>query len=265
MPGMARAFSTRAPSKNPLKGNQISGPVALLSTTNMLSYNAPDIQGTPRIRISSSSPSNQRAASTSSASSQGSIPESENGNTSPGSMTDASSVTDSGPPSPEANHLSTYFEAPTKTVARSQSTTSLQSKMSHAKSNSIESAPMIPQRAPSHSKRAHQDLARKRSLNHHGSVPNFRSSKEMAHTSGEVFARGSIEPNHPFGKELDQLMEVAEEFNGAVRNAELDEDFTFMQSHGLSRFDVNDYMVEISGLYSTRFEDQIAIVEPAWI
>ena len=80
-----------------------------------------------------------------------------------------------------------------------------------------------------------------------------------------MFARGSVEPNHPFGKELDQLMEVAEEFNGAVRNIELDEDYTFMQSNGLRRFDASDYMLEISGLYPFRFEEHIAVVEPTWI
>ncbi|KAL9080234.1 MAG: hypothetical protein Q9157_000956 [Trypethelium eluteriae] len=267
--GMARAFSTRAPGKQSLTGHQISGPVALLSTTNMLSYNAPDIQGTPRIRHASTGSAtdmpNIRTTSTSSSSSHRSIPESENGNTSPDTMTDASSVTDSGPPSPEPNHLSTYFQAPVKGLPRSRSTTSLHSKASHGKTLSVESVPSIPQRAPSHSKRAHQDMARKRSLNHHGSVPNFRDSKDSARAPAEVFARGSVEPNHPFGKELNQLMEVAEEFNGAVRNIELDEDYSFMQTRGLGRFDANTYMLEISGLYSTRFEDQIAVVEPAWI
>ncbi|KAI9662317.1 MAG: hypothetical protein M1821_008484 [Bathelium mastoideum] len=262
---VSRAYSTRAPGKG-LKANQISGPVALLSTTNMLSYNAPDIQGTPRIRhISTSSISNTRVASTSSDSSQRSSPDSDTGNSSPESMTDASSVTDSGPPSPMNNHLSTYFQAP-KAVSRSQSTSSLRSKASHSKSLSIDSVPSVPSRAPSHSKRAHQDMARKRSLHHHGSVPNFRQSKESPRpVTAEVFARGSVEPNHPFGKELDQLMEVAEEFNGAVRNIELDEDYTYMQTRGLARFDANDYTLEISGLYSMRFEDQIAIVEQAWI
>ena len=265
---MTRAFSTRQQGKHPLKGNQISGPIELLSTTNMLSYNAPDIQGTPRIRhisTSTTSNSNSRAASTASAASHRSASESENGNSSPASMTDASSVTDSGPPSPEPNHLSMYFRAPPKTVSRSQSTSSLQSKASHGKSLSMDGTPSIPQRAPSHSKRAHQNMARKRSLNHSGSVPNLRASKEAKRPSAEAFTRGSVEPSHPFGKELDQLMEVAEEFNGAVRSIELDEDYSFMQSSGLGHFNANDYMLEISGLYSTRFEDQVAIVEPAWI
>lgn len=108
-------------------------------------------------------------------------------------------------------------------------------------------------------------MARKRSIKHHGSVPDFRSSKEAKRPSADMFTRSSVEPNHPFGKELDQLMEVAEEFNGAVRNIELNEDYNFMQSHGLGYFNVNDYMLEISGLYCSRFEEQVAIVEPAWI
>ncbi|KAI9689674.1 MAG: hypothetical protein M1820_010103 [Bogoriella megaspora] len=279
--GMTRAASTRTPGKS-LDRHAISSPVELLSTTNMLSYNAPDIQGTPRIRHISSSPTSSpvspgfntvshpvqtsRAPSTSSASSQQSAIDSDSGNASPGSLTDASSVTDSNPPSPgpEPNHLSAYFEAP-KGMYRSQSTSSLRSKALQSRAVSAEGIPSIPQRAPSHSKRAHQDLARKRSISRHGSVPNFRDSKDAPRTSAEMFTRGSFEPNHPFGKELDQLIEVAEEFNGAVRNIEIDEDTQFMQNRGLGRYDVNDYMLEISSLYSVRFEDRIAIVEPAWI
>jgi hypothetical protein len=279
--GMARAYSTRTSGRPLFARHQISGPVELLSTTNMLSYNAPDIEGTRRIihksSSSTSSPTSPtvqtaptaRAASTSSSSTAHSQPlgiDSDGGNVSPASLTDASSVTDSGPPSPEPNRLSTYFQAPgTKEMARSVSSSSLRSKASHEKTYSIESAPSIPQRAPSHSKRAHQDVARKRSLNHHGSVPSLRSSRETPRGSAEVFTRRSVEPNHPFGKELDQLIEVAEEFNGAVRNIELDEDYQFMQSKGLGRFGANDYMLEISGLFSSRFEDQIVVVEPTWI
>lgn len=53
---------------------------------------------------------------------------------------------------------------------------------------------------------------------------------------------------NPFGKELAQLDEVAEEFGQVVRRAERDADEVYMEAHGLEKFGAGDYMWEIQGL-----------------
>jgi hypothetical protein len=53
--------------------------------------------------------------------------------------------------------------------------------------------------------------------------------------------------HHPFGKELEQLDEVAEEFGGAVRDVEREGDVTTMREKRLARFCVQDYLSEIGG------------------
>ena len=67
---------------------------------------------------------------------------------------------------------------------------------------------------------------------------------------------------NPFGKELAQLEEVAQQFGHAVRSAEKDADTVFMESHGLACFGASDYMFEIQTLIHAMFADeQPAIID----
>jgi len=67
--------------------------------------------------------------------------------------------------------------------------------------------------------------------------------------------RGTIveEENHPFGKELEQLNEVAEEFGTVVLSAEMEADLATIRERKLARFCAGDYLAEIKPLFNARF------------
>jgi hypothetical protein len=77
-----------------------------------------------------------------------------------------------------------------------------------------------------------------------------------------MFRATIAEESHPFGAELEQLNEVAEEFGGVVRDAEFEADYAVIREKGLAMFCAADYLQEIKPLFSTRF----AMAQPmAWI
>jgi len=79
--------------------------------------------------------------------------------------------------------------------------------------------------------------------------------------STEMF--GANDASHPFGKELEQVNEVAEDFG--VSDSVLDEEEQFLRRKGLKKFGAGDYMMEIEGLYGGIFEDRLAPFGTAWI
>ena len=247
-----RASSMRDSNQH-IDRNKISSPVALLSTTNMLSYNAPDI-ATMRHASSSSS-------STLSHSSAEDSDHTLSSNRSRETLTDASSI-DSSPTSPEPNHLSCYFPA-TQTPHRSASSGNL-----FRKSELTEKVPGVPERAVSHSKRAHERVVHKRSLQNMKPPSSLhmreqRSSREHR-TYFDMF-KSTVEEGHPFGKELEQLNEVVEEFGGVVMDVEMEEDLASMSQKGLVKLCATDYLDEIRPLYSGLFESQYLSTPTAWI
>lgn len=196
--------------------NKISAPVELISTTNMLSYNAPDLYPS-----SSSSVSGDEDGVPSLSHSSSASPD----NSSAGSS----------PNSPEPNHLSCYFNG----SAGRQS------------SSSNEEAPMIPQRALSHTKRSHESISWQRNMSRMSSKKN-----SYAHTSLDMFTQPPVEivEQHPFGNELAQVTELAEEYiQSGVRTGVIDEEEQYLLSRGLFKFDAQDYMNEIQGLFSSAF------------
>lgn len=250
--------------KNPtlqIDRNQISLPIALLSTTNTLVYDAPDLANmnfvamrnasSARSTHSSADDSDNSISGRSRASSQGSRD----------TLTDASSV-NSSPTSPSPNHLSGYFPAPNgKQLRKSASTNSL----SRVKEEPVEPVPALPQRAVSHSKRAHVQLAQKRSMQNlstrgtsissRGSLGSVREQR----SSMEIFATATIsEEAHPFGAELEQLNEVAEEFSGVARSAEEQTDVDQMRRRNLAAFCAAEYLAEIQPLFSALVAPQMA-------
>lgn len=73
---------------------------------------------------------------------------------------------------------------------------------------------------------------------------------------------------HPFGKELEQVDEVAEEFG--VRNDIMEEEERYLYKHGFMKFGAQDYIAEIESFYGGGggggvFEDMMPPSAHAWI
>lgn len=75
-------------------------------------------------------------------------------------------------------------------------------------------------------------------------MPERPSSRSSAH---QMFT-GPTDLTHPFGKELAQVNEVAEEF-GATQTL-IDEEEQELLNKGFRKFGVNDYLDEIADLYN---------------
>ncbi|GAB1728235.1 hypothetical protein KC343_g15482 [Hortaea werneckii] len=272
---LARAFTTRRQQKpemhitspmyigraatqrggRPVNRSQISAPKVLLSTSNVQLNNAEHIAGASPIENRSFS-SGSSVVSSSAEDSDGSS----RGNASVHSndtITDASSVDESPMRTePEPNHLSCYFKPAVDTHARSPSQSP-----SHSARPSLET-PSIPQREPSHSKKAHETLHRKRSVQRMFSPPPTAREHRRSPTQ-ESFVEAPKEG--PFGRELAQLDEVAEEFGHVVRDAETEADFASMKKHDLAYYAASDYLSEIQSMIYSTFEDESADGRAGWI
>jgi hypothetical protein len=288
---------------------KISAPVELIHTTNMLSYNAPDIR--PR-NVSDSSTASPSSASTKS-----------------DEDSDAHTVASTPPTSPdvpsmnlaaklEANHLSSYFTAPPEVEMQM----SMDRKPS-ARTGSVRAAvermeaPAIPQRSPSHTKkpldapnftrspsaRLSEQSARSASTKAHSTFSRASSSSSNTAITSRSSASAShptkvstssigtptvpVMPgsppqvqqhrkelsgsrNNPFGQELAQVSELAEEFSiatkaeiSAASKAMLEEE-QVLQARDLHKFSAEDYMSDIRELAS-RFFGEIKPAGPVWI
>ncbi|AEO65733.1 1bb222b0-8ed6-4205-824e-172d13ce273f [Thermothielavioides terrestris] len=311
---IARAFTTRRvkqsiqaaelAEKGPQRGNsirhKISSPIELIHTTNMLSYNAPDIHPLS----ASSTGSSQRLDDDMSDSAL------TNGTTPPTSPDVESSPKRS--LSPEPNHLSCYFTVPAQQPAKAPAQSE---------------APVVPQRTVSHSKKPHNTLVRQRSASNmsqqsqrtvstkasftfsrssssststsvtsHSSIPAYHKSKlsgaasaapapaapvpaapvpaapapaspprpqpphvhqyqhQHQHQRQQQHKKDYSESQHPFGPELAQVSEIAEEYGvkDQVVNV-VDTDAQEMQAKGLLKLSADEYLSEIRGLFATFF------------
>jgi len=71
---------------------------------------------------------------------------------------------------------------------------------------------------------------------------------------------------HPFGNELAQVSEIAEEYGiSKEKMAVVDEEEQELVSKGLFKFRAEDYMSEISGLLSSAFGDARPSMPSMWI
>lgn len=209
-----------------IRRNKISAPVELLSSTNMLAYTAPDLH------------------SNSSSSSLGSGDD----ETDPGLTSTASTLTspslssmEPSPIGPEPNHLSSFFPQRSATVTSTARSST---------SSTGTDAPSVPKRALSHTKKSHQELARKRSISRM-SPPPSSLAPTLVHRNQDIFQPIS---EHPFSRELDKVNEVAEDF-GSMRV--LEEEEQILLSKGLKKISVEEYLSEIEELYGGVFEDQL--------
>ncbi|KAL2868692.1 uncharacterized protein BJX67DRAFT_348961 [Aspergillus lucknowensis] len=222
-------------SSGTIKRGKISAPVELLSTTNMLAYNAPDLHSHS---ASSSSTSSLQSPD------ESDLPFNQRAYPSPLTTPDDSPV--------EPNPLSGYFPKRSATVtSHPRASTS---------TTSSTDAPMVPKRALSHTKRTHQELARQRSLSRMSPPPlHANRSNPQARPAYDNY---NTEP-HPFGKELEQVNEVVEEFGGAPL---FDEEERILHHKGLKKYSVDDYLVEIEDLYGSIFNDRLGpIASTSWL
>lgn len=83
----------------------------------------------------------------------------------------------------------------------------------------------------------------------------------IVRNSTEMFKPVEVPQDNPFGNELAQLDEVAEELSYAVRDAEAEADADYMESHGLARYDADSYLAEIHSLIYETYHAE----EPIWI
>ncbi|PMD52096.1 uncharacterized protein K444DRAFT_545413 [Hyaloscypha bicolor E] len=218
--------------------HKISAPIELISTTNMLSYNAPDIFPSSSSTSSNSGDDSDRSPSSSST---------------PLTSPDTSSIESSSPTSPQPNHLSCYFSAASRQSASS------------------DGAPTIPSRAPSHTKKNSEIIAKKRSMSRVSGSTGSRgeNSTSTARSSINMFSShvDTVDSHsHPFGKELAQVSEIAEEYGiSKEKLAVVDEEEQELVSRGLLKFRADDYISEIQGLFMSAFADSRPPMSSMWI
>jgi hypothetical protein len=215
-----------------IRRDMISLPTELISTTNVQALTAPDISSLNKSTLSSSSSTSSQNESDLSSFEKSFFSEID--------KTDSSSIDSSSPATPitpPMSHTLDFFSSkdnsgPVKIL------------------DSLPDAPAVPQRAPSHSKKAHVELSRKRSVQRMSPPPS--TIPEKPRTSAEFFGTSD---SHPFGKELAKVNEVAEEF-GAVRGI-LDEEEQEILDKGFHKFSVDDYINELVGLYGGVFDNKL--------
>jgi len=105
------------------------------------------------------------------------------------------------------------------------------------------------------------ELSRQRSMSRMSPPPTSLAGPTIIRNSVDFFV--AAEPGHPFGKELAQVNEVAEEF-GLV-SANLVEEEQDLIRRGLRKFAVEDYLDEIQGLYGGVFEDKLGPMANPWV
>ena len=222
-----RAASMRS-GHGTIKRSAISSPLELVSSTNALAYSAPNIY---------SSSDESDASMTFSGTSRATTPETES-------------------PSPvEPNHLSIYFNS-----ARSGST--------RRSKDSIDApSPQIPKRVPSHTKKSHPAGAARRRAESDSQQqpPNAIHNLPATNSPKNVEAfTAKADSGHPFGAELAQVNEVAEDF-GAREAIIMDEEEQYLMTHGLCKFGAEDYINEVQGLFGGTYNNPFSPFSAVWI
>ncbi|KAI8624652.1 hypothetical protein F5Y19DRAFT_480396 [Xylariaceae sp. FL1651] len=255
--------------------NKISSPMELTHTTNMLAYNAPDLYPQAASSPARSSKSDDDSSSESPSTTMSSPP------TSPEMSPEEDSSR-----SPEPNHLSCYFTAPSQKSAPIS-----------------QEAPIIPKRAPSHTKKASFDnLANKhaRLSNQSSKTVSTKASFTLSRSSStsttatsvssasyslksplpSISSAGTVLPpstprfrrptdaaesQHPFGQELAKVSELAEELGVKDKLEDVGDEEEQLIAKGLCKFNADDYLAEIHGLLSTFMRSEPAQLQAVWI
>lgn len=229
---------------------EISLPTEFLSTTNVHALNAPDVRKVSGLSSSSSSSSESVHSDSDFSSIDRSFLTADN-----------ASSSDRSPTTPLTPWSDFGLSSETRDFFSSKS-------MITSLAPAAEPVPAIPQRAPSHSKKAHVELSRQRSFNRGMSPPptDIASIVESSVTRDSIAIFSSRpstanlpEKAHPFGRELAKVDEIFETFGGASMLLEEEEEEEEMVTKGLQKFSVNDYLAEITGLTGGIYEDQITL------
>lgn len=291
--GSLRGRRTDEPLKRPL----ISGPIQLVSTTNMLSFNAPDValaqQGQLTLTTIKSIDESMASSASIGNRSSADCTDSDVSLVSDNSTVASSSAGSS--PSPDRDSAC-YFSTPTFDVkpviaepvvavaAPDDTIDAIDFTLALAplpvkslkRSSSVQlpapsslAAPQLPKRALSHSKREHERLARQRSIrgSQLGAPRSISSLNSAASTASISPNRSPISSvaEHPFSSELEQLSEVAEDFAMLdLSNAELEADTAVMQTKGLLKFSAEDYTCEIAPLVIGAFQEDVVRPGSGW-
>ncbi|KAK2610720.1 hypothetical protein N8I77_004126 [Diaporthe amygdali] len=304
----SRSHTVKGSLSGPIR-SKISGPVELIHTTNMLSYNAPDIQKEPKTAVSTSSSSIRSDGSSDHIPTGASSPL-----TSPDSPFPREDKDTKLSSTAEPNHLSCYFTLPGQSSVPTPE------------------VPSIPKRSPSHTKRSYEPLARKpsvsrlaesksheplgrkpsvsrlsehssRTVSTKGSFSFSRSSSASTSTtasshhsiggqqvpktspmapppvpaalsasaSGQHHKEPASESSHPFGQELAQVTELAEEYASTAadkKRAAAPKEEQDLADLGLKKFTPEDYISEIQSLFATFFSETTRHARapaPQWI
>jgi len=104
-------------------------------------------------------------------------------------------------------------------------------------------------------------LARKRSISRMSPPPTTLAGPTVVRNSVDFFT--TAEAGHPFGPELAQVNEVAEEFG--LTNMDLAREEQELLSKGFMKFDAVDYMQEIDGLFGGVFEGKLGPMANPWV
>ena len=225
--GFGSSSSNTESKRYSIQKTKISSPVALISTSSMLSYNSPPLRNSI---------------------SAGSMSASSSGSNSPTSLKSPLSLAfDEENERPRNNHLSAYFNsAPTATPPPVRSNTTR-----HAKNPKpqVSTRPRYPSMPPAPSL---QSPTRRPAW-----PPAIQPPKEVHSRSARGFSL-----QHPFGAELAQVAEMAEEMAGmGVGDAEEE----FMRARGLRRFQASDYEQDIWAGMGGVFEDELPAFTVGWI
>ncbi|KAI1631075.1 hypothetical protein F4809DRAFT_646769 [Biscogniauxia mediterranea] len=243
---------------------KISSPMELTHTTNMLAYNAPDLFPQPGPSPVSSSKSDDETSDTPSTTAS-----------TPPTSPDMPSV-ENRPRSPEPNHLSCYFSVSgQKQSPNAPEAPSIPKRApSHTKKASFENfanrfSPRNSNQSNSttSSTKSSLGLSRSSSTSTTATTASARShshNKPITPTTPltpSVTSPPATRPNfrrheytesqHPFGKELAQVSELAEELGIKEKLQAIDEEEQQLVAKGLCRFQPEDYLAEISGLVSS--------------
>jgi hypothetical protein len=94
-----------------------------------------------------------------------------------------------------------------------------------------------------------------------------KNSTSTARSSINMFSSNVDNPEqHPFGNELAQVSELAEEYGiSKEKLAVVDEEEQELASRGLFKFRAEDYMSEIQGLFLSAFGDSRPTMSSMWI
>ncbi|KAK3354112.1 hypothetical protein B0H65DRAFT_417469 [Neurospora tetraspora] len=266
--------------------HKISAPVKLIHTTNVLAYNAPDLY-----------PQSATSTKSSFLKSDDDLSDSAHTHTSsPPTSPDIDEAPDRCP-SPQPNHLSCYFTAENSTT----------SPVTTHKPSPLAEAPLVPSRAPSHTKKSYDSrvpsfsfsqprsrstsvssvstpaspssYAKKRpqvsippSVSHSipsataspASTPTQRQQRrpEIAESPARSHRAEFSQSHHPFGQELAQVTEIAEEYGVKEKLNEFAAEEQEMAAMKLCKFSADDYLKEIRGFFVTFYGVEPVEPEP---